>query len=132
MTYFASVEVLESRAERSIHVVVLSHEAPLSPIRQLVELVSPMTAVPEPACWGIRVLLCRLKDICHGLEWKIGGCRFRILVIGDADVVVVAVVVEGRIPQWPFVCNICEKPEWKNIWMLSRCGVHCMTAYGAV
>lgn len=50
LAYFVATEVLKSRADGPVHVVILASKAILSTISQRVEFITPMAVEIEPFC----------------------------------------------------------------------------------
>lgn len=50
LAYFVAIEVLKSRADGPVHVVILASKAVLSTISQRIEFIAPMAVEIEPLC----------------------------------------------------------------------------------
>lgn len=65
LTHLTASQILKPGSERPIHVMILPHKPPLSPIPKLIKLVSPMTLIPEPTCGGGRIAGCGNEGVVH-------------------------------------------------------------------
>lgn len=75
LAHLVSVQVLESRSQGPIHIVVLAEEPVLTGIAQMVEFVAPMAAEVEPLRRRVRGHRGRSEDslvaavcICMGIQ----------------------------------------------------------------
>ena len=116
--------------------MILSHESPLSPVAQGVEVITPVTTIPPPSQGSIWIVKSRLNGFVHLLLGGVGAYREVLTVcvraVRDAGVNVIGDVVERWVPEWAFICHVGEDAEGEDVWVSTRCCVHGVTSLGRI
>lgn len=108
-----TIEVLETRSEGSVDIVILASETVLSSIAQGVELISPMTIEVEPFGWSGRI-----------------GRRGTQGIINM--IICISMRIQQGVPERTAIGLIVQQAPWQDVRVDARRSVHRMCSHGRV